>query len=131
METKGTPCAAFAMDSAEEALKHMAPEPVVSYGSEQHGNILHTWDRGGRILFRCQNCGGYILYQSSEYTDPVTGKDTHYDDYFPVSGAEEADRVNRLYDGFSIERDFPRRSLMVTGGKAHWSVMNEKNREEK
>ena len=124
-EKEGKPCIAFEMDSAEDAWNHMAFEVVEEYGGMQYGNTLYTWDRGDRTLLRCKKCGGYVLCQSSEYSDIINGNDDYYDDYFPVSGPEEADALNRKYDGFAIEREFPGRCLMRTNGKIHWSVMNQ------
>ena len=125
----GRPCIAFAMDTAEEAWEHMSFEVVEEYGDWMYGHSLHTWDRGERTLFRCRKCGGYVLYQYSEYSDPISCDESCYDDYFPVSGPEEADELNRKYDGFAIEREFPGRYLMKTNGKIHWSVMNERAKE--
>ncbi len=125
----GKPCIAFDMDSAEEAVEHWKLKPAEDYGDRQYGHDLYVWDEGCRVLFRCEACGGYVLRQSSVYDRFPFGGEDHYDDYFPVSGPEEADELNRKYDGFAIEREFPGRYLMKTNGKIHWSVMNERAKE--
>ena len=47
--------------------------------------------------------------------------DDYYSDFFPVSSPEEADELNRRYDGYAIERAFPRRYLMKTNHLFGWS----------
>ena len=120
----GRPCIAFAMDTAEEAWEHMSFEVVEEYGDLMYGHSLYTWDRGERTLLRCRKCGGYVLYQYSEYSSPFGDGDSYYEDWFPVAGPEEADALNQKYNGFAIELEFPGRCLMRTNGKLHWSEMN-------
>lgn len=78
-------CIAFGMDSATEAWRHLMGDRqlVINYGNEFEGKYLHTWDDGERILFRCKECGGYFLYQTSEYHGR---DDSYYHDFFPVTG---------------------------------------------
>ena len=104
-------CIAFDMKSAFDAWDHMKLETVENYGGRAYGHYLHTWDDGERILARCKNCGGYILIQSSEYHGMED--DDYYGDYFPVDSPEEADELNRKYDGWEIETEFPYRYLMT------------------
>ena len=115
-------CEAFLMRDPEDALCHIREnwEPVTSYGDLAYGHWLHTWDEGSRTLGRCSVCGGYILWQCSEYHS-FTSDDSYYSDYFPVAGPKEADALNRAYDGYSLERDYPGRYLLVTNGHAAWS----------
>ena len=123
-ETTGKPCIAFEMDSAEEAWQHMSFVIVEEYGDTKYGHDLYTWDRGGRTFLRCTRCGGYVLHQFSVYESFDGGEDDYYNDYFPVSGPEEADELNQKYNGFSIEREFPGRCLMRTNGALSWSRPN-------
>ncbi len=113
-------CICFEMEDAAQALEHMQCERVQSYGDEAYGHFLYTWDDGERILVRCKRCGGYILIQKSEYHG-FSDDDSYYTDYFPVDSPEEADELNRKYDGFAIETNFPKRYLMRTNGELSWS----------
>ncbi len=114
-------CICFEMEEAEQALEHLRGyEKVTEYGDEAYGHFLYTWDDGERLLARCKKCGGYILIQRSEYHG-FTDDDSYYTDFFPVDSPEEADELNRRYDGFSIEREFPKRYLMRTNGELSWS----------
>ena len=123
-------CVAFEMDNAEEAWDHLSFEIVEEYGDTKYGHDLYTWDRGDRTLLRCRTCGGFVLRQSSVYESFDDGEDDHYDDYFPVSGPEEADALNRKYDGFSIERQYPGHWLMRTNGTLSWSGTNKQTEED-
>lgn len=121
----GRECLAFQMRDAKEAWKHMEFEIVKNYGDHTDGHMLHTWDDGGRYLARCRNCGGYILIQQSEYHGIGDGHDDYYTDYFPVSGPDDAEKYNRLYDGISIELSFTKRYLMMNNLKLCWSRQEE------
>lgn len=111
-------CIAFEMDDPIEAKRHMELEVIRDYGASAHGHALHCWDEGSRCLAKCQNCGGYVLIQSSEFHGM---EDDYYTDFFPVCGEEEAEELNRRYDGFTIEHCFPRKYLMMTNLRLHWS----------
>ena len=112
-------CEAFQMQDPVEAFQHLKLRTVENYGGSAYGHSLYTWDRGERWLGQC-TCGGYVLVQESEYNSPNWSEEDDYVDYFPVSGPEEADELNRKYDGFSIEREFSGRILYSTNGKLHW-----------
>ena len=114
-------CIGFKMKDAVEAFEHMDLQVVESYGDYAYGHILHTWDDGERYLCRCKNCGGYVLIQNSEFHCMTDGDDSYYHDRFPVDSPEEADELNRKYDGFQIEFDSGIRYLIGDGGP-HWSV---------
>ncbi len=115
-------CCIFSeMEVAEEAWEHLREyEKIADFGDEAYGHCLYTWDDGKRVLVRCKKCGGYILIQKSEYHG-FSDDDSYYTDYFPVDTPEEADELNRNYDGFSIEMEFPKRYLMRTNGELSWS----------
>ncbi len=114
-------CRAFRMDDPKEAAKHIEQnwEQIEGYGDSRYGNELYVWDDGGRSLGRCRECGAFILRQYSSYHGMES--DGHYTDFFPVADAAEADGLNRRYDGYAIERHFPRRYLMETNGNYSWS----------
>ena len=117
-------CIAFGMDSATEAWHHLLGDRqlVINYGNEFEGKYLHTWDDGERILFRCKECGGYFLYQTSEYHGR---DDSYYHDFFPVTGPEEAESLNRRWNGWQIEDYFPDRYLIQDDNWApHWKWAN-------
>ena len=114
------PCIAFSMTDAKEAMAHTENrEAVIRYSWQCNGHLLHTWDDGERILFRCSTCGGYILVQLSDFHG--MGDDEYFVDYFLVSNEKEAEDLNPKHDGFEIEEAFPGRYLMVEGFAApHW-----------
>ena len=56
-----------------------------------------------------------------EYHSFSDAPDGYYTDWFPVDGPEEADRLNREYDGFAIERQFKGRYLCMTNGFIKWA----------
>ena len=92
----------------------------MSYGSSSEGKQLHTWDDGERILYRCRKCGGYFLLQDSEFHN-FQGDDRFYSDYFPIFDPQEAERLNREYDGYELEMSFPGRYLVQDNdAPAHW-----------
>ncbi len=114
------PCIGFYMEDAFEAYQHMGTEVIEEYGDRVGHNWLHTWDEGGRKLLRCRKCGGYILCQFSELHSMED--EDYYSDSFQVSGPEEARNLNRMYDGYKIETDFPGRWLICDPCKAPlWS----------
>ena len=117
----GKKCLAFDMEDVGEAWKHMELEIIEDYGDRAYGHFLHMWDDGKRMLGRCRKCGGYVLVQKSEFHSFTDGDDSYYSDYFPVSGREEADSLNRQFNGSEIERAFPERYLRVTNLRLSWS----------
>jgi len=117
-------CTAYGMENVQEARRHMKLETVADYGDEAYGHILHTWDDGKRMLCRCAACGGYVLVQKSEFHSFSDGDDGYYTDYFFLDRPEEADELNRRYDGFRIEREYGGRYLCVTNGRVHWNRGN-------
>ena len=117
----GKPCEGFFFADPLEAYKHMKLTGVRNYGDRQYGHTLHVWDDGERILAKCGSCGGYVLIQSSEFHSFTDSPDSYYTDFFPVSSPEEADELNRRFDGFEIEREFGERYLMETDGRLCWS----------
>ena len=109
------------MKDPVEAYKHIRINVVRDYGDYAYGHPLYVWDDGRRILGKCIHCGGYVLIQKSEFHSFTDAPDGYYTDYFPVSSLEEADELNRKYDGFAIEREFQGRYLMETNGHVRWS----------
>ena len=83
---------------------------IKNYGSGSLGHPYHTWDEGDRDLFQCKKCGAYLLRQYSEVHMP----DATYIDYFPVEDEADAEEVNRRYDGWSIETDYPYKGIFLT-----------------
>ena len=99
-------CSAFFMEDPAQAYAHLDAFGTVArrYGSSAHGHDLYVWDDGSRYLLHCSACDAFILVQRSEY-----------------HGMEEADELNRRYDGYAIEQAFPRRYLMKTNHRFGWS----------
>ena len=116
----GKKCRAFDLKDERKAWEHLDLEIIKEYGSYAYGHSLHTWDSGERMLARCKTCGGLILIQSSEFHS-FCDDDSYYTDYFPVDSEEEAEKLNKMYNGFEIETEFPERYLCRTNGSLHWS----------
>ena len=114
-------CKAFDMN-AENALKHIREnwEVVEKYDNDEYDHPLYTWDDGYRILGKCKECNQLILLQRSEYHDFTNGEDSLYSDYFAVSSPEEADDLNKKYNGFDIEFKCNKKWLCVTNGNCCW-----------
>ena len=118
------PCIAFAMRDPKMAYEHLqtGSVPVIQYGSTFDGKPIHTCDDGERTLCRCKLCGGYFLVQDSERRDFSTGNDEYFTDFFPVSGPEDAEMLNRKFDGYQIEFGFPGKYLAQDNTSApHWT----------
>ena len=115
-------CKAFLMDDPKEAYAHIRKnfETMTEYGDFAYGHALYTWDDGHRTLGRCRECGALIMIQRSEFHS-FTDDDSYYADFFPIGSVREAEQLNRDYDGFAIERSFPRRYLMETDFRLSWS----------
>ncbi|MBR5071255.1 MAG: hypothetical protein IKX27_05085 [Oscillospiraceae bacterium] len=114
-------CHIFDMPDAEEACSQLDLEEVEDYGEEKYGHFLHVWDQGSRKLMRCRRCGAYVLVQRSVFLSFVNAPNSEYTDWFPVSGPEQADSLNRTYDGHQLERCFEGRYLRSTNGVPYWS----------
>ena len=114
-------CEAFNMEDPKEALNHIKENwnVVKIYDDKSYGHNLYTWDDGNRILGLCKTCNKYILCQSSEYHS-FKDNDSYYDDYFPVSSIDEAEELNKKYNGFEIEKQFEKRWLSVANDDCHW-----------
>ena len=114
-------CEAFKMN-ADDALRHIRNnwEVVEDFGDFKYDHPLHTWDDGKRILGKCKECGQLILLQKSEYHDFNNGDDSSYVDYFAVSSIEEADELNKRFDGYDLEFECDKKWLCVTNGKSCW-----------
>lgn len=123
MSNENKSCMAFEMENIEDAIKHMEYDVVKKYGYECNGKYLFTWDDGERYLCKCKNCGGYILVQRSEFHGPH-GNDSYYTDFFPVSGSEEAKKLNEMYNGFEIEQKFPKKYITKTNRHYAWYENN-------
>ena len=115
-------CKAFLTEDPRAAYQHIRNNYSIQkrYGDYAYGHYLYTWDEGYRVLSRCSECGAFILVQVSEFHS-FTGDDSYYTDYFPVDGPEEAEKLNRDYNGFEIETKFPHRYLMETNSHLSWS----------
>lgn len=99
-------CIGFQMKDVNAALQHMDYEIIRDYGDQAYDHYLHTWDDGKRLLGKCRKCGGYLLIQKSEFHS-FTGHDSYYKDIFPVDSENEAEEMNKRFDGFEIEEKFP------------------------
>lgn len=120
-------CRAFEMKDPLQARQHMKLVMIRDYGWSAYGHPLHTWDDGGRYLARCETCGGLVLVQKSEFHSfSDLSDDSYYTDYFPVDSEAEAEELNRKYDGFAIEREFPERYLCMSNLLVHWSEKEQK-----
>lgn len=109
-------CVGFDLPTATEAFEHFNGmlEELWDYGDMCNGHCLHTWDDGGRKLYLCHECGGLVLVQKSECHG--LGNDDYYTDYIPVDSAQEAERLNELYGGWAIEKEWNGKKVFVSNG---------------
>lgn len=109
---------------AEKAAKTLRISKAVrKYGDYGFGHSFHIWDSGYRNLI-CAGNGELFLHQCSEYHG--WEDDDCYDDWFPVESEEQAEELNRRYDGFELEREFPGKWLAGTNGRYFWKGEAEK-----
>lgn len=120
MGDKDMRCDAFNLENPDEIKEHVVFDIIKDYGDFAYGHNLHTWDDGKRLLARCRKCGGYILIQKSEFHG-YGSDDSYYTDLFPVEDEEEAEELNRKYDGFSLEMKSGIRFLIADRGSFRWS----------
>ena len=109
--SEGWPCSVFQIDEPIEAARHMSYRTMKDYGSRAGGHYLYVGDDGHRALLRCNTCGGYLLAQFSEF-HRIDADDEYMVSYFPVSGDEEAKRLNAVYSGVDLERRYRGRYLI-------------------
>lgn len=112
-------CIGFEMKNVIDAWRHMNGYTIIErYGDEGNGKYYFTGDEGERYLAKCANCGGYILVQKSEWHGP---EDDYYIDFFPVPSPDAAHELNRKFDGYEIELQFPKRYMMSNNLRLCWS----------
>ena len=114
-------CIAFDMKNPHEALNHIRKnwKLIKRYDNNKYDHPLYTFDDGFRVLGLCKECNKYILLQSSEFHS-FSSEDSYYDDYFPISSKEEAEELNKKYDGFEIEKSFGKKWLCITNSHCNW-----------
>lgn len=112
-------CIGFQLENVIEAFQHMEYEVIHDYGDHAYGHYLYAWDEGKRLLGKCKKCGGYILIQKSEFHS-FMGDDSYYTDYFPVDSEQEADKLNKKYDGYELEKKFPGKYMIRDGFQIGW-----------
>ncbi|MBR2660527.1 MAG: sel1 repeat family protein [Clostridia bacterium] len=129
MNTEGTrfPCHFWETGDAEEAEKAFRGTLVRDYGEYtalEDGTVLHynyMWDDGARFLTRCDECGGLVIMQRSEYHSCFDDDgDGYYQDWIPVASVEEADLMNILWGGLDLE-GYPFRHLRGNNFKYSWT----------
>ncbi|MDC7292052.1 MULTISPECIES: hypothetical protein [unclassified Butyrivibrio] len=72
-------CKAFSIENPNEAYEHMKLKRIIQYNDADYDHPLYTWNEGERVLCQCENCGGYVLVQFSEYHG--VEDDDYYTDY--------------------------------------------------
>ncbi len=87
-------------------------ERVRFYGSTFEGKRLHTWDDGSRTLYRCKDCGAYILVQESEVHMP----DHTYITIIPVEDERHAEHINRTVSAYELEMNYPGKTICFNLG---------------
>ena len=114
-------CIAFDMEDPKEALNHIKNNwsVITKYDNKDYEHNLYTWDDGYRVLGECKECNKYILLQCSEFHS-FEDSDSLYKDYFPVSSPEEAEELNKKYNGYDIEKEFDKKWLAVTNSNCNW-----------
>ena len=110
-------CKGFDLESVRKTYEHFRGHLIMlkDYGDVCNGHCLHTWDDGGRRLFRCTICGGLVLKQFSESHN--YGYDDYYTDYFPVDSEEEAQELNEKYGGYELEMTWTGKRVYLNNGK--------------
>ena len=96
----------------------MKLKKVINYDNSTYNHPIYIGDEGERYLCKCENCGGYVLVQYSEYHG--FDDDSYYIDYIEVDGQEAAEEVNQKYSGFSLETESGIRYLAKTGNTLVW-----------
>lgn len=105
-------CRAFQTDDREIQNEHLSRLiKIEEYGDVCNGHFLHTWDDGHRFLCKCPLCNALVLVQSSEFHGYG---DDYYKDYFPVGSKKEAERLNKHYDGWQMERIYKGKRIYKT-----------------
>ncbi len=119
------PCKGFSLPTAEEAYEHFHGKltMVCNYGDWCNGHYLHVWDDGKRLLCRCEECGGLVLVQRSEFHG--WENDDYYTDYFPVGSPHEAEQLNEKYGGFQLEQEWNCKGVFVSNGHVNGHKWNE------
>ncbi len=121
---RGQRCCIFEFDNIDKAMKAMDFELIKSHGDtyvNEDGSIkhyLHTWDDGERSLVRCKKCGAYFIRQFSEFH---AFNDSYYTDWFQVESPSVAEKLNEVYDGWKIEKEYTSPRISKTNGKYHWN----------
>lgn len=110
-------CCVFGKRDPQIALNELHFDIVKAYGDKCGDVVLHTWDEGQRDLVRCRDCGKLLLRQFSEFHGE---EDSCYVDFFPVENKEDAESLNKQYNGFQIEVYLQRPFLSETNDKAAW-----------
>ena len=106
------------MHNEDKALAHInAERPILvkNYGKYAYGHWMCGGDSGWRMLIRCAVCGGLYLMQHTEIHFMESANEW-YDDYFPVSSAEEAEEICKQFDGDDLIEKFNDRFLRATYG---------------
>lgn len=122
------PCCIFSYSDAEAAYKNFKKEPVKEFGKRVYnsdGSVKHyvyIWDKGGRSVIRCRNCGALFIFQWTCFYGS-NGVDIEYKDYFQVESLQEAELLNETYDGLSLET--ARRFLRLIGKDDKWQWYKE------
>ena len=126
-EATGFPCHVWEIKDAEEAKKTFKGTLVRDYGGYtalEDGTVLHynyMWDDGTRFLTRCDECGGLVIYQRSEYHSGFGDDDDGFhQDWIPVASVEEADLMNILWNGLDLE-GYSFRHLRGNNFKRFWT----------
>ena len=110
-------------EKAKEAFKGTLVRDYGEYTALEDGTVLHynyMWDDGTRFLVRCDECGGLVIMQRSEYHSCFDDGDDYYRDWIPVSSVEEADLLNILRDGLELE-GYPFRHLRGNNFEYFWT----------
>lgn len=127
------PCHVWEIGDAEEAKKSIQGSMVRDYGEYTElddGTVLHynyMWDDGNRYLLRCEECGGLVIVQNSEFHNFFGDEDDYYSDRIPVASVEEADLLNILWGSLDLE-GYPYRSIRGNNFRYFWKDREEQPR---
>lgn len=119
------PCCIFSYNDAETAYKNLKRELIKEFDKRVYntdGSIKHyvyVWDKGGRSVVRCKNCGAFFIYQWTVFYDG-RGTDIEYEDYCQVETLQEAETLHQLYSGLQLPGKTKGARMLATDYKWEW-----------
>ena len=89
---------------SSKLVQEYDPQPTNKDGSIRW--FLYRWDDGKsgvRRLMHCSQCGSYHLVQAYHLNRFSEQNDILFEDWYAVSGPQQAGHLNRIYTGIQLE----------------------------